>query len=72
LKEPPPVREAVFLIQSSIQGNIMEIPNMPALTFEQLRQWELGSLMLTPEQLVSAIHLQRTIIEATVELTSAV
>lgn len=47
-------------------------PDMPALSVEQLRQWELGMLNLTPEQLVSAIRMQRTIIERTVELVSAV
>jgi hypothetical protein len=47
-------------------------PDMPALSVEQLRQWELGTLNLSPEQLVSAIRLQRTILEQTVELVSAV
>ena len=47
-------------------------PSLPPVSYDELKQWELGYISLSPEQLVGALALQRELFEQPMKLLSAV
>jgi hypothetical protein len=56
----------------NLPSNPNRPPDITPVSYDELREWELGMRSLTPEQLVGALALQKQLYEQPMKLLSAV
>ncbi|HEY1064255.1 MAG TPA: hypothetical protein VGE30_03085 [Candidatus Saccharimonadales bacterium] len=55
-----------------LSNNANKPPDTSPVSYDELRQWELGLISLSPEQLVGALALQQELYEGNLQTASAV